>query len=514
MTELVRHSFVSLQSLNIPKSECLGNISEQFIILPCVLDFARTLLEEDLLRVFWPVLVEHYSQCCANLYQLMGGPEAKVAYAVFAKEQDNAFWCLSTSLDQFRKATWDSRKSSPMKLREPEQSPVFFENPTETKMDAVLTLPSHKMSATALPFSTSFTTNSPAPAQKSSLFTFPSSTPLMTVFSTPTNSPVAGPIAVARFPSTPPRSVPLLTSSISTQEEISALVNLGIYLGLILSLEQQHEDGELALILGLEAAIRLGDKPGEARCHRNLATLYEQVGWDHPSCRGCLVMQSLGCPATVSHGRYDRALGHCNYALTLYRELNHRAGIGDVLQLQADLMRSRDIEAAKVCLTEALAIFEGPALVDSLGRAKVLQSLGDVQMQMETDYLKAKGFYSQAMDILQAHQDCDKILVVNLLTSLVEVHTRLGSYNQAHAMLKNAISLAQELDYRQGEGNLYCALAELLMCENNWDGAEKACDQARVLFEQIGDNQGEGRAQLQALSVHEGRKAGDRKSVV
>lgn len=41
--------------------------------MPCVLDFARTLLEEDLLRVFWPALVEHYSQCCANLYQLMGG---------------------------------------------------------------------------------------------------------------------------------------------------------------------------------------------------------------------------------------------------------------------------------------------------------------------------------------------------------------------------------------------------------------------------------------------------------
>lgn len=62
------------------------------------------------------------------------------------------------------------------------------------------------------------------------------------------------------------------------------------------------------------------------------------------------------------------------------------------------------------------------------------------------------------------------------------------------------MSLAQELEYRQGEGNLYCELAELLMYENNWDGAEKACEQARVLFEQIGDNQGEGRAQLQALS--------------
>jgi len=38
------------------------------------------------------------------------------------------------------------------------------------------------------------------------------------------------------------------------------------------------------------------------------------------------------------------------------------------------------------------------------------------------------------------------------------------------------------------------------MCENNWDAAEKKCEQARALFEQIGDNQGEGRAQLQALS--------------
>jgi len=75
-------------------------------------------------------------------------------------------------------------------------------------------------------------------------------------------------------------------------------------------------------------------------------------------------------------------------------------------------------------------------------------------------------------------------------------------------MLKTAISLAQELEYRQGEGNLYCASAELLMYENDWDGAERACEQARVLFEQIGDNQGEGRAQLQALSVEEGRKTG------
>jgi len=106
-------------------------------------------------------------------------------------------------------------------------------------------------------------------------------------------------------------------------------------------------------------------------------------------------------------------------------------------------MRSRDIEAAKVCLTEALAIFEGPALVDSLGRAKVLQSLGDVQMQMETDYVKAKGFYAQAMAILQAHPDCDKIVVVNLLTSLVEVNTRLGSYSQAHDVRYVCVSMHQ-----------------------------------------------------------------------
>jgi len=53
-------------------------------------------------------------------------------------------------------------------------------------------------------------------------------------------------------------------------------------------------------------------------------------------------------------------------------------------------------------------------------------------MQMETDYGKARDFYTQAFQILQAHPDCDKIPVVNLLTSLAEVHTRLGSYQQAH----------------------------------------------------------------------------------
>ena len=211
------------------------------------------------------------------------------------------------------------------------------------------------------------------------------------------------------------------------------------------------------------AACRMGDVPGQARAHRNLARADTERG-RHDEALSQLrhaldlyreVSDTAGQALTHIYiaGVYDRqlrhadALDHCRRALELNRARGYRRGEADALNATGFChAKMGDHRTALDLCQEALAVFE--ELDDRDGQADTWDSLGYAHQHLG-NHEEAVRCYGRAAalyrDLADRHNEA------TALANLGDTHHAGGNAQAAHSAWQRALTILEDLDHSDAD---------------------------------------------------------------
>jgi len=211
-------------------------------------------------------------------------------------------------------------------------------------------------------------------------------------------------------------------------------------------------------IRAMAAAVRLGDRPGQAAALTDLARVRSMTG-DYPG-------------ATRDH----------QDALRLFRELGDDRGQAHVLRELGHIRwMTGDYPGATRDLYEVLHRYRG--LGERAGQADVLLDLGEVR-RMTGDYEDAARHHGEAFELFRELGD-DRGQA-HALTLLGEVRTLRGDHAAAARDLEQALRIHQDLDSRFFEANTLTYLGDVRAATGDYPGALRDVGKAVEVFRDLG----------------------------
>jgi tetratricopeptide (TPR) repeat protein/DNA-binding XRE family transcriptional regulator len=213
----------------------------------------------------------------------------------------------------------------------------------------------------------------------------------------------------------------------------------------------------------LDAASRLGDKPGEARAHRGLGHVCTLLGDLDVAYQHCKAAVDLGRQLADRSGegranlgisrireqqaRYSQALEHSRQALDLFRSVGDLAGeaaalnnVGTFQVETGDALAAVEASQQSIGLHQQLGHRQGVAgATDTLGQA--YYRLGDLAAAVGC-FQKAAALCSELGDRL------DTAMV---LTHLGDAHRAAADHPGAQAAWRSALEILDQLQHRDAE---------------------------------------------------------------
>ena len=189
---------------------------------------------------------------------------------------------------------------------------------------------------------------------------------------------------------------------------------------------------------------------------------------------------------------YDQALAHALDALTIYRGISLRSGIGRARNAVGlcNLYLGTYAEALENLL-QALRIAD--EMNDNKLKSQVLNNLGLLYLKME-DYPQALSYLKKSLDA--ASDINNPAFEAELLDNICVAYLNLGEYNRALTHSQKGISLFQQSGNRYGEakalntsGEIYAAMGHALEAISYYQKSLQISDE-------INDAQGAARAHL------------------
>ena len=215
--------------------------------------------------------------------------------------------------------------------------------------------------------------------------------------------------------------------------------------------------------VGLQEALHLEDRAGEANCLQGLGDL-------------CLREDDL-----------SGARGYYEEALPLYRAIEARLGEANCLQGLGDLcLREDDLSGARGYYEEALPLYR--AIEARLGEANCLQGLGDLCLR-DSDLSGARGYYEEALPLYRAIEA--RLGEANCLQGLGDLCLRDSDLSGARGYYEEALPLYRAIEARLGEANCLQGLGDLCLRDSDLSGARGYYEEALPLYRAIEARLGE-----------------------
>jgi DNA-binding SARP family transcriptional activator/tetratricopeptide (TPR) repeat protein len=206
----------------------------------------------------------------------------------------------------------------------------------------------------------------------------------------------------------------------------------------------------------LDAAVRLGDQPGQANSHRILGLARSQLG------------------------QQDEAYEHLTRALDLYRELDDPIGQATTHRGLASVVRPQDCEAALHHAEQALALCR--AANDANGEGNALNEVG-WRTALLGDYQRALDHCQQALALLE--KVGNRRGQAATWDSLGYAHHHLGDHHRAIECYRRAADLRHATGDRYPEAKTLDRLGHVYRAGGDHDAARTAWQQALAILTQL-----------------------------
>lgn len=183
----------------------------------------------------------------------------------------------------------------------------------------------------------------------------------------------------------------------------------------------------------------------------------------------------------VDEGHFAEAKPYYENALTIYREMDDKTGIGTALNNLGVLhWNSGDLLEAEAYYNQAAEIYE--EIGYRRGENMVLMNLGLVASKYG-DYERAIRFYEQTLENLTEINERFGICFVQM--NLADVYIKLSQYDQAHEYGRRVYQLADEIGAKRIAGMALMLIGTVLRHKQKIYGAEKAFQDALSLWQQM-----------------------------
>jgi predicted ATPase/DNA-binding CsgD family transcriptional regulator len=205
---------------------------------------------------------------------------------------------------------------------------------------------------------------------------------------------------------------------------------------------------------------------------------------------------------------YDRAKGHLEEALVLYRGLGDGEGVASALQALGSIARERaDYARAEELHGESLALWRG--LGDGVGEARSLNYLGFVAWLQEK-HQRAREICERTLVIFRDLGDSEGVAWG--LISLGASAQYAGSLDRARGLLDESLALSGEVGYREGVAWSLDQLGVLALREGDAGRARRLLRRSLGVHRDLGDRWRaasvlEGLAEAYATEGHPGQAA-------
>ncbi len=199
--------------------------------------------------------------------------------------------------------------------------------------------------------------------------------------------------------------------------------------------------------------------------------------------------------ATYQLARYDVALGHYQQALAIFEKLNHEAGMIAVLNGMALIYFSQEqFEKALETHLKLLSMNRARGITEEIGRS--LNNIGTVYNKMAGDSLIARfgdfymdsiktepsdkyldlfrealDYYEQALEVWE--EEDYKEGIKGSLHNIGIIYVTAGKPDMALPYLRRALAIAQELNDRAVESNIYLRLGQVYLLSENYGRASE-----------------------------------------
>ncbi|GAA4409917.1 ATP-binding protein [Actinokineospora soli] len=208
---------------------------------------------------------------------------------------------------------------------------------------------------------------------------------------------------------------------------------------------------------GLAAAVRLGDKRGEAAIRNRLGGAYRELD------------------------RFDEAIECHTLALTCWQDVGDRRSMGVTLtSLGNAYLDAKQPDEAMRCLQQALDLLTEPS--DRPARGITMTSLGNAYHELSR-LPEALTCYHQALAINREEQDRHGQAVT--LLNLGIAHDRLHQFDAALECNQQALTICQELGDHHGQAHAHSNLSIVYWSLGRRDAAIESSHKALAIFNHL-----------------------------
>jgi tetratricopeptide (TPR) repeat protein len=210
-------------------------------------------------------------------------------------------------------------------------------------------------------------------------------------------------------------------------------------------------------------------------------------------------------------GEWDKAIDSFQQSLNLSEQAGLRKVTSRVFSVLGDIYRIRgQWTAADECYQRALSAITAAGSPQSLFHVNL--SLGLINMERKR-YAKAQEYLDKCWSIT-SHGFGFTSRMASVKSTMGELALRIGALTEAETHADEAIALAKEADVQQELAHATMVKGIVDIQRRNWDEALEHCQQARQVFEELGDKYNTGRihAVLGTLYLERNQDAQDRQN--
>ncbi len=240
------------------------------------------------------------------------------------------------------------------------------------------------------------------------------------------------------------------------------------------------------LVEQAKAFVGLGEYTQAKRSYQNclkITRAFEQ----EPGFSQCVgsAQQGLGKVFT-QQGRYEQAIEHYQYSLTLCNRLNDGLGQAKALYgLGYVAQRQSNSAKAKPFFEKALALYRENNY--PRGIAAAMSGLGDIA-RVEGDFSKTRAYYENSLEICERLGNRDGVAIA--LNNLGVLAENQGDFPAARKFHEDSLAIKREIASRQGIAISLNNLGVVLTMMKAYEEAEKVMAETAEMYEALNDRQG------------------------
>jgi predicted ATPase/DNA-binding CsgD family transcriptional regulator len=198
-----------------------------------------------------------------------------------------------------------------------------------------------------------------------------------------------------------------------------------------------------------------------------------------------LVAKSLNGAGVLAHyqGDLGQAAALCGQSLTLYRQLEDKAGIAAALNGLALVARSGgNISAARAMYEESVVLLR--EVGDSSAIAYTLTYLSLV-VYHQADFMLARSLSAEGLELYR--EIGDRLGSTGPLTTLGMANVRLGDYKTARSVLEECLAITRSLGDRRSSARALHQLGGVTFAEGDYATSRALRQEALAIFDELGD---------------------------